>query len=297
MHTFVFLLLIFSNIISQAKISFTFDDGITDNQVGYSFQEWNKMLLNKLDSFNIQSIFFVTGKNKTDEKGQFLLKSWDEKGHSIANHSYSHPYYNSKKITINDLKDEVLKTDQIISSYKNYIRLFRFPYLKEGNTPEKVKSFREFLKEKDYRNGYVTIDASDWYINNRLKKRLKRNPNADLKPYRDYYLKHIYDRAKYYEDLSFELNKRHINHTLLLHHNLLSALFIDDLISMFIEKGWKIINAKDAYLDPIFIKPPIYAGESLIWALAKDTENYDDTLRYPAEGSRYEKNKMDKLGL
>ncbi|PZR38448.1 MAG: hypothetical protein DI538_09570, partial [Azospira oryzae] len=50
----------------------------------------------------------------------------------------------------------------------------------EGDTKEKVDGFRQFLKEKNYKNGHVTIDTSDWYVDSRLVKRLKQNPAADV---------------------------------------------------------------------------------------------------------------------
>jgi peptidoglycan-N-acetylglucosamine deacetylase len=39
------------------------------------------------------------------------------------------------------------------------------------------------------------------------------------------------------------------------------------------------------------------AGESIIWALAKESGKLDDILRYPGEDGDYEKPGMDKLGL
>ncbi len=291
------MLLISAKMISQPTISFTFDDGITEDRCGYSFKDWNAMLLGHLEKANIKTIFFVTGKNKIDENGKFLLNSWNEKGHRIGNHTYTHPYYNSKKVSFKDFSGELIKTDEVINGYSNYIRLFRFPYLKEGNTQGKVDSIRQFLKEKKYKNGHVTIDASDWYIDSRLRKRLKENPDADIEGFKNFYLQHIFERATFYEDLSHKITGRHINHTLLLHHNLTAALFLDDLIQMFKEKGWNIIPAEEAYKDPIFNKNPNHVGESLIWALAKDSGDFEEILRYPAEDSRYEKNKMDHLGL
>jgi hypothetical protein len=107
------------------------------------------------------------------------------------------------------------------------------------------------------------------------------------------------ERANYYEKLSMELNGRHINHTLLLHHNLTSALFLDDLINKFKEEGWELIDADKAYKDKIFkkIPDPNFAGESLIYSMAKQSGKYGKSLRYPAEDSRYEKNRMNELGL
>ena len=296
---FIILILGVMRVLAQPSISFTFDDGTTTDMAGYPFEVWNKMILDHLDDEGVKAIFFVKGDNKTDVKGQFLLNSWNDRGQKIANHTFSHPDYSDRDETFEKFKNELLRNDSIINKLSNYIKLFRFPYLKEGNTREKVDQFRAFMKEQGYRNGSVTIDASDWYINGRLLKRLKENPNADINGYRAFYLEHLYNRAIFYENLAVQLSGRHIHHTLLLHHNLTSALFLGDLIKMFREKGWNVIDAEEAYKDEIFKSEPKYipAGESLIWALAKDTGKYNSVLRYPGEDGDYEKERMDKLGL
>lgn len=282
---------------SQPSVSFTFDDGNTQDMPGYPFEKWNDMLLSHLDHGGIKAVFFVTGSNKLDKKGSYLLKTWNTKGHKIGNHTFSHPNYNSESVTFEMFRKEFLKNDSIIRRFENYIPLFRFPYLKEGNTPEKVELFRALLKENNYKNGYVTIDASDWYIDSRLRTRLAENSSADISGFRKFYLEHLFSKALYYEDLAFKLTSRHIPHTLLLHHNLGSALFLGDLIAMFKEKGWKLVDADEAFTDRIFQTVPSHAGESLIWALAKESGKFEDQLQYPAEDSKYEKEKMDKLGL
>lgn len=281
----------------RPTLSLTFDDGVTNDMPGYPFETWNAMLLKKLSDAHLKAVFFVTGSNKTDEKGRFLLESWNAAGHRIGNHTYTHPSYNNAKITFEDFEQEFLRTDSIISHYSHYIKLFRFPYLKEGNTAEKIALFRALLQENGYANGHVTIDASDWAIDSRLRKKLKNNPSADLEPFKQFYLEHLYERAIYYEKLAYDLTGRHIHHTLLLHHNLAAALFADDLIAMFRAKGWAIEDAETAFKDEIFQSLPanVPAGESLIWALAKQTGQYE--LRYPAEDETYERARMDALGL
>lgn len=282
-------------------VSFTFDDGITNDLAGFKFEDWNAMILSHLESEDLKAVFFVTGNNKQDDKGQFLLKSWNDKGHRIGNHSFSHPNFNSEENTARVFESELMKTDAIISTYKNNSKLFRFPYLKEGKDLVKVDSIRAILAANHYQNGYVTIDASDWYINARLIKKINKTgiEKTEINKFRNFYLQHILERAEYYEKLSVELNGRHINHTLLLHHNLTSALFLGDLMKAFREKGWILVDAEKAYEDPVFkkIPDPDYAGESLIWSMAKQSGNYEGMLRYPAEDSKYEKDKMDSLGL
>lgn len=122
---------------------------------------------------------------------------------------------------------------------------------------------------------------------------------VDTSAFEAFYVAHLLDRAQFYESLAYELTGRHIKHTLLLHHNLTSALFLDDLIEGFWEAGWDVIDAPEAFTDPIFENSPmtVPAGESLIWSMAKESGNYESVLRYPAEDRRYEKATMDSLGL
>jgi peptidoglycan-N-acetylglucosamine deacetylase len=283
----------------QPVISFTFDDGITNDMPGHSFEQWNDMILLHLEQEGVKAVFFVTGNNKSDQKGKWLLNSWNDQGHRIANHTFNHPNYNRKDVTFEQFKIEFLMTDSLIRKYSNYLRMFRFPFLKEGDTREKIDSFRALLSEHKYRNGYVTIDASDWYIDSRLRKKLQKNPNEHIEKFEQYYLKHLYDRAMYYEKISWGLTGRHIKHTLLLHHNLVSALFLGKAMKMFKEKGWVIMDADKAFDDEIYKKQPtnVPAGEGLIWALAKESGRFASILRYPAEDSEYEKVEMDRLGL
>ena len=68
---------------------------------------------------------------------------------------------------------------------------------------------------------------------------------------------------------------------------------------MYKARGWKLIDAARAFQDPVFTSAPkiVPAGESLIWALAKESGKFDGALRYPGEDGEYEKEKMDQLGL
>lgn len=296
--TAILFCLLLANLAAQRTVSFTFDDGKTNDYAPYTCEEWNQMILDAFAKRNIKAIFFVKGSAMDNERGKQILHLWDKAGHLIANHTYSH--YNFNSTPLSDFEFDVKRNDSFLRhSGFNYVQLFRFPYLKEGDTPEKINGFRKLLKYMDYKNGHVTIDASDWYIDGRLTKRLEKDSTASIEGYKQYYLEHLYDRAVYYDSLAFALTGRHISHTLLLHHNLAAGLFIEDLMRLFEAKGWKIIGADEAYKDGIFKSEPtnIPAGESLIWALARQSGKFDAVLRYPAEDGSYEKEKMDKLGL
>jgi hypothetical protein len=171
--------------------------------------------------------------------------------------------------------------------------------LKEGDTATKRDAMRAFLAQHGYRVGHVTIDNSDWFIDLRLTARLQKDPAADVKPYRDYYLEHMWARADYYDQLARRVLGYQVKHTVLVHFNLLNALFLGDVIEMFKAKGWQPIDAEEAFTDPVFASKPkvLPAGESIVWAIAKEKGTIAKSLRYPAEDGEYEKARMNKLGL
>ena len=299
----VFLLLVvaLTNIFPQDKSSlcFTFDDGNPNDILGYHYFEWNKMILDHLEENNLQAILYVCGKQLDNPKGKEILESWDKSNHLIANHTYNHWNYNSENISCKNYTTDILKCDSLINGYNNYTKLFRTPFLKNGNTIVKRDSLISSLKQINYKNGYVTIDASDWYLNSLLIKFMKNNPNESIEIYKEAYIAHLLDRAKYYDDLALEVLGRKVKHSLLLHHNLTSALFLGDLITAFRNNGWELVNAKEAITDDVYKKEinTIPAGESIIWSIAKESGKYENTLRYHAEDSEYEVEKLKDLGL
>tara|TARA_B100000609_G_scaffold199636_1_gene205285 strand:+ start:14546 stop:15370 length:825 start_codon:yes stop_codon:yes gene_type:complete len=259
--------------------------------------ERNARILKLLKATGKKAMLFVCGKRIASPNGKRLLHLWSQAGHLLANHSYSHRYFHSRRMSLKRFEQDVMKNHNMLLGYGAFVRFFRFPYLKEGNTLTKRDGMRRWMKSMKYKNGHVTIDASDWYIDQRMRMKLKQSTKTPLKPYRNYYLKHMWGRAQYYDSLAKQLWRRPVKHTILLHHNLLNALFLGDLIQHFASKGWKLTDADKVYNDPLYARVPkrLPSGESLIWSFAR--EKGLKGLRYPAESGRYEKKPMDALGL
>jgi peptidoglycan/xylan/chitin deacetylase (PgdA/CDA1 family) len=281
------------------EIAFTFDDPSRGRKANLGWHQINENILASLASHKIKSALFACGMRVDNSDGQQLVADWDRDGHLIANHSYSHLNFNSGETTLAEFEADALKNEPVIHSCDHFTRLFRYPFFKEGNTTDKRDGMRSFLKEHRYRLGRATIDASDWAISARLEKRVEINPEADLKDYRDFFLQHIWERAQFYDSLAHGVLARPVRHTVLLHHNPLNALFFSDLIGMFVKNEWKPVDADYAYRDSIYDLQPktLPAGESLIWAVAKETGKFEGELRYPGEDEVYENPRMDALHL
>lgn len=281
------------------KVALTMDDFNWNNSIRLNPEQRNEAILGTLNRYSLKAALFVIGRNIESDRGKTLLSDWDKAGHLIGNHTYSHRNYNAPTMTSAEFHQDILRAEELLKSYPRFKKWFRFPMLKEGNTAAKRDELRSSLAQHGYRMGYVTIDNSDWLIDQRLQKRLEKDPNANLKPYRDYYLEHMWARAQYYDSLAHKVTGRPVKHTLLIHFNLLNALFLRDLIEMFKSKGWQWIDAEEAFTDPVFKALPktVPAGEGIIWALAKESGKIGKDLRYPAEDGEHENARMNKLGL
>lgn len=288
---------LFSNIVFAQNIAFTFDDGPKVEKMAIlSPSKRNELLLDALNKANVKAAIFVTAKYVQGDTLD-LIKKWGESGHIIGNHTFNHLSMANDSIPIEVFKNDLLACDSVIRKISGYQKLYRFPYLKEGNTIERRDEFRAFLKDIRYKPAPVSIDASDWYYNLKVLNLQNSNSNADLMRYKVAYLNHLWNRANYYDSLSRIETNRSVNHILLIHHNTINALFLSDIIKMFKNKGWKIVSAKYAFQDPLYsIEPEVVpAGESIIWSIAKIKKFQG--LRYPAEDERYERPILDSLGL
>lgn len=269
---FLVLVLSIGNALAQS-VAITMDDGPNVEETPLlSPQQRNQAILNALAKHQVKAALFVTATYGANQPaGYALTKAWGDAGHAIGNHTMTHPDLHNAKVSLAQYQQEILDCDQIIRTLPGYQKWYRYTYLREGNTPEKRDGMREFLKLQAYRNAYVSLDTSDWRLNEKLLEVLKKNPQADISLIKQAYLAHIRQRALAYRDLSLQLQGRDIAQVLLIHHNLINALWLDDVIAQFKDMGWKITTPAAAFADPVYQLTPERAapGQSLLLSMAR----------------------------
>jgi len=280
---------------SAQTIAFTFDDGL-DPRVQPHAAEWNEEILMALRRAGLHAMYFPCGRIVDSPEGRALVARWSSAGHAIGNHTYSHRDLGSSAVSVEDFEADVLREQAIVNTLPTWRKRLRFPYLKEGETATKRDAMRAWMRANGYLPGPVSIDASDWYYNERFLK-LPASDVEKAATFKRLYLAHLWDRANYYESLAKRVLGRSPQHLLLLHTNAVNAAFLPDVIEMFRSRGWKTVDAEQAFSDPLYSKLPqtVPAGESIVWALAK--ESGVQGLRYPGEDSVYEKPILDAAGL
>lgn len=254
-------------------LAFSFDDGPQlDATPRLSATERNQALLAALARHRVKAALFVTAANGANRpEGLALARAWGEAGHNIGNHTMTHPDLHSAKVSLQQYQQELLDCDAIIAPLPGYKKWFRYTYLREGNTPEKRDGMRSFLKAQGYRNAYVSLDTSDWRLDELLRKVLAKNPRADVSPIKQAYLSHLAQRAQAYRALSQQLQGRDIAQVMLMHHNLINALWLGDAIQMFKDQGWGFVSPEQAFSDPVYQLQPERAapGQSLLLSMAR----------------------------
>lgn len=73
------------------------------------------------------------------------VSAFAEAGHTVGNHSWSHPDYGT--LTIDQFREETQRTDETLSRWIGESRLYRFPFLREGETEAAKAAADEVLSE------------------------------------------------------------------------------------------------------------------------------------------------------
>lgn len=282
---------------AQAKsLAFSFDDGLNP-ALNPQAATINQTILNTLGSNQLHAIIFPAISKIGDYAGLKLVAEWGKQGHLIGNHTCSHQNLNAPQITVTQFIVDIEKAEAILKPLPGWTPRLRFPYLKEGDSVQKRDGVRHWLRQHHYQSGAVSIDASDWFYNQKYLKLMKQQDTDRIQQLKQLYIRHLLDRAAYYDQLALQTLQRSPQHVLLLHTNAINAAFLPDVINAFKQQQWQLIDAKTAFNDPIYRMQSntLPAGESILWALAKQ-QGIED-LRYPAEDSVYEEPLLKQAGL
>jgi len=257
----------------------------------------NRSLLKLLERENLQAAAFFIGGNIEAPIGRKVLDAWGASGHLVANHTWSHRNYNAATTTFEFFSADTARTHAVLEKSRGFTPLLRFPALKEGETLAKRDAMRAWMKSAGYRNGHVAIDTSDWLYAAEFAKRLAASPRYESAPFRGAYLSHLRRMGEVYGGLARELSFSDAPLTLLVHYNELNVRHLADVLQSFRSAGWQWVGAREAFRHALYSHEAdtLPAGESLIWALARQTGHYEERLRHQGEQDKLEESLISKL--
>jgi len=138
---------------TEGKICLTFDEGYEN---GYTSE-----ILDVLKEKNVKAVFFVT--YDYCKSSPELVKRMIAEGHTVGNHSYTHPSF--PDLSEKEMIDEIMALhDYAVENFGYEMTLFRFP---KGEFSEKALSV---VKNLGYTSVFWSFAYNDWDTNSQPDK-------------------------------------------------------------------------------------------------------------------------------
>ncbi len=232
----------------KGTISLSFDDAPRKSSF-FSGEQRSKRLIESLKKSKVERVAFYVNTSKMDKEGAERINFYAKNGHLIGNHTHTHPMLNNTDLY--DYIRDIREAHEILEPLNGFEKLFRSPYLREGNTLEKRDRVREDLDRLGYRNGYVTVNNYDWAMEDLFQNAKKQGKKINFDALKRVYVDVLVDSIRFYDDMAKAVINRSPSHVLLLHENDLAAMFISDLVKALRKDGWEVVSPEESYSDEI----------------------------------------------
>lgn len=263
---------------AQKRIALTYDDAPRGDGLVFSGEERAAALIDALTSVDAGPVAFFVKTDGLDNQpdGRERIEGYAAAGHLIANHSHSHQW--AHKMSAEDYLADIDAAEKHLQGIENRRPWYRFPYLDEGRTPEKIAELADGLEARRLSNGYVTIDNYDWHIDRRLQEALRDGRAVDYEKLGRLYVRMMLYAAEFYDSLAVQTLGESPVHVLLLHENDVAALYADDLVKAFRATGWEIVSPDLAYDAPLPAPQTVYTNQGRVFGLAVDAGRRRSTM-------------------
>src|SRR5882762_1211498 len=255
----VFLLASFPATCAAQKLAITLDDLPQNGGLppGVTRAEITKATVAVLKKRHVPPVYgFINAKKlEGSADGAEALKLWAA-AEPVGNHSYAH--MDLEQNTAEAFEREIEGDEPALEllDAKDGWRWFRYPYLHEGDTVEKRRAVRAYLKARGYKIAQVTLDWEDYLWNTAYARCAAKNDKNSIAWLRSSYL----STASEFLDLGREQAKlifgHEINYVLLMHLGAFSSTILPDALDLLKEKGFKLVALEEAESDTAYEGDP-----------------------------------------
>jgi len=219
-------------------------------------------LLAALEKHGIPAVGLVTWNNISREGDLELLEQWLAAGHELGNHSARHLNYNNTPADdyIADIEAARSRLAPFLEARGSGLRFFRYPMLREGDTPGKLEAMRAYLAESGQRNLPVTIDNSDYDFARRWVEAGQDGDEAARRRIVEQYHEMLHFCVLHYRNTARRLFDRDVPQILLLHANAIGAEEWDRLFTWLEGEGFRFATADEVLADPAYAQDHEWVG-------------------------------------
>jgi peptidoglycan-N-acetylglucosamine deacetylase len=241
------------------KLAITMDDLPSNGELppGVTRTETARNVLEILKKHHVPPVYgFINAKKlEGSQDGAEALKLWAAQ-EAVGNHTYTH--MDLEKNTPEAFERDIEENEPVLEllNAKDNWHWLRYPYLHEGDTVEKRRAARTYLKAHGYRIAQVTLDWEDYMWNFAYARCVAKGDTKSMDWLRSSYL----STASTFLDLGREQAKliygHEINYVLLMHLGAYSSTILPDALELLKKKGFKLVTLEEAESDPIYEEDP-----------------------------------------
>lgn len=241
---------------APVKIALTFDDLPTHSALppGVSRIDVAGRLLAAFHDAGTGPVYgFVNGVGEEREPDSVgVLSLWRAAGHPLGNHTWSHMGLNANSLA--DWEADLVRNEPLLQRQmgREDWHWLRYPFLSEGETPEKHVAARKMLKAHGYRIASVTMSFGDYAWNEPYARCMAKGDAAAVASLEDSYLKAAKDSLDYSRGLSARLYGRDIPYVLLMHAGAFDARMAPRLLKMYRDNGVTFVSLQEAERDRFY---------------------------------------------
>ena len=181
-----------------------------------------------------------------------VLKLWREAGQPLGNHTWSHQ--NIARLTADDFIAEIARDEPALKDLMGQEdwRWLRYPFLSEGDTPEKRLAVRAWLAENHYKIASVTMSFGDYAFNEPYARCMAKGDQAAVADLEKRFLEGAAAVADRSRAMSQALYGKDIPYVLLMHGGAFDARMAPRLFKLYQDKGFGFTSLEKAERHPFY---------------------------------------------
>lgn len=230
--------------------------------------------------------FVNAGKLEGHPERKAVLDAWHAAKNPLGNHGYSHLSLTASEVPA--YVADIERDEALLGAYgpAEELRVYRYPFLLEGETKGKRDQVRAWLSAHRYRIAQVSIDGDDWAWNEPYARCAQAHDQLKLGLLRRSFLDAQVRYVAHYRALARLLLGREPRHVLLLHVGAMDADQMDALLSSLEATGARFITLDRALEDPLYALDHGVAtksGSTLLDKLALAKGEHGPAFAWPDE--------------
>ena len=247
-------------------VALTFDDLPAAGALpaGRTRAEIAEVLAGELSANHMEGTYgFVNAiKLENNPDAQKALHIWVDAGMNIGSHTWSHPGLTSepafKPLPMEQYIADVVRNESALQEYAQLRdwNWFRYPFLQEGDTVEKRRRVRAWLRDHGYRIAEVSLDFEDYAWNDAYARCATKNDTAAIDWLRQSYLETATEYIRLGREEQLIAFGHEIPNVMLLHATAFTTLMLPDLLQLLRSQGFSFEGLAQVENDPAYSLDP-----------------------------------------